>query len=285
MDVQLLQATHDHLKVMVSTRVEDVKIREGLQGVSVTLTGGGSSGEIGGPDLPQITFEVALPAGTAVGKVDVEHGGGHVLRERAFLRPVQPPAPGSCRQRDPRLRDDGLVTPWPALPPVPPDPELYRSAYTQKRPAAYAVALDDQGPNAIARLAARPLSLGNDGALVLHTQLEITIHLVDSKEDDRAPQRQVQFHSRQQALRWTELAASRVINARDVAQIGAYIGFLSHADYLIITSNRRWDAAGIAATRRRLSKRSLDTRMRESFPGVGSRSCCWCRQIGAAGPV
>jgi hypothetical protein len=178
-----------------------------------------------------------------------------------------------------------LNTPWPALPPVPPDPELYRSAYTQKRPAAYAVALDDQGPNAIARLAARPLSLGNDGALVLHTQLEITIHLVDSKEDDRAPQRQVQFHSRQQALRWTELAASRVINARDVAQIGAYIGFLSHADYLIITSNRRWDAAGIAATRRRLSKRSLDTRMRESFPGVGSRSCCWCRQIGAAGPV
>jgi hypothetical protein len=77
MDVQLLQATHDHFRVMVSTRVEDVKIREGLQGVSVTLTGGGPSGEIGGPDLPQITFEVALPAGKAVGKVDVEHRGGH----------------------------------------------------------------------------------------------------------------------------------------------------------------------------------------------------------------
>jgi hypothetical protein len=49
-------------------------------------------------------------------------------------------------------------------------------------------------------------------------------------------------------LRWTELAASRVINASDVARFGDHLGFLSHADYLIITSNRRWDATAIAPT-------------------------------------
>ena len=247
MNVQSLQLTRDHISVTVSTRIEDVKILDGLQGLSVSLAGGGRGGEIGGPDLPQITFEVALPPDTAVGKVDVERKGRPiVVRERAILRPVQPPAPGSCRHADPRLRDDGLVRAWPTPHPVPPDPELYRRAYIEERPAAYAVTVDHQGPNGIARLVARPLALREDGTLVLYAQLEITITLVALKENDKARKRQMRFHSRQQALRWTELAASRVINPSDVARFGDHLGFLSHADYLIITSNRTWDATAIA---------------------------------------
>jgi hypothetical protein len=247
MNVQLLQLTRDYLTVRVSTRIEDVKIRGGLQGLSVSLVGGGQSGEVGGPDLPQMTFEVALPPNTSAGSVDVEHEDEQiVLHERAILRPVQPPAPGSCRHADPRLKEDGLVRAWPTPHPVPPNPELYRRAYTEERPGAYVVVIDHQGPNGIARLAARPLSLREDGALVLHTQLKITVHLVALKEDDKARQPQMRFHSRQQAVRWTELAASRVINPKDVARLGDYLGFLSHADYLIITSSRRWDASAIA---------------------------------------
>ncbi len=247
MNVQLLQLTRDHITVTVSTRIEDVKIRDGVQGLSVSLAGGGRGGEIGGPDLPQISFEVALPPGAALGKVHVERKYDPiVVRERAILRPVQPPAPGSCHQADPRLKDDGLIRAWPAPPPVPPDPKLYRRAYAEERPAAFAASVDHQGPNGIARFIARPLSLREDGALVLYTHLEITITLVALKDEDKARQRQVRFHSRQQALRWTELAVSRVINASDVSRFGDYVGFLSNADYLIITSNRKWDATAIA---------------------------------------
>ena len=248
MSVQLVDVTRDHITVSVTARIEDVIIRDGLQGLSVSLAGGGQSGDFGGPDLPRITFEVALPPGMAAGKVDVKRKGEPiVVRERAILRPVQPPAPGSCRHADPRLRDDGLVRAWPTPHPVPPDPELYRRAYTaDKRPAAYLVSADYQSPNGIARLAVQPLSLREDGALMLQPQLEITIDLIELKDEDKARARRVRFHSRQQALRWTELTSSRVINAKDVARLGDHLGFRSHADYLIITSNLAWDATTIS---------------------------------------
>jgi hypothetical protein len=249
LNIRFLQMTRERVTLSVSMGVEDVKVRDVLQGVSTSIAGAGQGPGIGGPDLPQITFEVALPPGTAAGKVEVVRKSEHVvLRERTFPRPVQPPAPGSCRHPDPRLRNDGLVVAWPAPQPVPPDPELYQRAYTKAPPTAETLSTDHQGPNGIARLAVRPVSLRDDGALVLDPHIEVTVHLVPLKEDLKVNSRQVQFYSRQQAVRWTELAKSRVINASDVDLIGAHIGFLAHADYLIITSNRRWDETSIAST-------------------------------------
>ena len=83
---------------------------------------------------------------------------------------------------------------------------------------------------------------------MLQTQLEIAVALVALNEHDSARKKQIRFHSRQQALRWTELTASRVINPSDVARFGDHLGFIAHADYLIITSNNTWDATAIAPT-------------------------------------
>ena len=247
MAVRVIESTRIRIVVRIDTTNADVAVRDGPSGATVWLRDGVPGGAIGGPDLPQLSFEIALPPGTSAGAIEIARTGDPVIvREKVFVRPIQRPAPGSCRHTDTRFKDDGLVRPWPTPKPVPPDPELYRRAYAEQQPAAEIGALDHQGPNTIARIVARPLSLRRDGALQLEMHFDVVISLVPLADSDRARARPLRFHSSQQAWRWSEIATSRVINPIDIAKLGDYLGFLSHADYLIITSNLQWDDKAIA---------------------------------------
>ena len=217
-------------------------------GLVVDLPDGRHDGTPGGPALPVITFEAALPPGTVAANVTFETGQSVSIAEGTPVAPLQRAAPGVrvCSHFD-RLRDDGLVLPWPKPDLIPPDPELYKQAIALGRQTATITNIDVSGLQPIVAVMLRPLVLSERGELILHTTIRVALELVDrdAHADDPGADA-VRFSSHAQASRWVELSRSRVLNPADVIDVGGIIGHLiSRAEYLIITDNQRWDAQTI----------------------------------------
>ena len=227
---------------------DKIRLSNTPYGVLVDLPDGRLDGTPGGPALPIIVFEAALPPGTAIRDIKISVSECHPLAGELHVAPLQPAAIGAHLCNDlGRLRDDGLVLPWPKPQYVPPDPGLYREAVALGTQAATVLHLDRAGPQPVATLALRPLFIDEQGALQLRRAITVTLLLGEQQPDaSEAAEQRASFNSRAQAERWVELVRSRVINPNLVIDFGAIFGnVLAHADYLIITDNQRWDAATI----------------------------------------
>ncbi|CAN5278205.1 hypothetical protein BH11PSE10_BH11PSE10_17850 [soil metagenome] len=220
-----------------------VTLRHTPFGVVVDLPQGRKDGTPGGPGLPIVVVELALPPGQRLRQWRVDLGESVCLCKDQPVAPLQPAAPGGhhCTGFE-RVRADGLVAALPGPPFVPPDPKLYQQAIELGRTPVQVVAHDDSGLQSIVRVVLRPLTIDEHGALMLHTSIRITLLLEPASPNDEntEPQR---FNSHAQAQRWTELARSRVINPAALLDIGGLFGrYYGPAEYLVITDNQRWDA-------------------------------------------
>ena len=236
------------LTVSLAVDQEDVRVTETPYGVEIDFPEGSFDGTPGGPALPIVSFELALPPGASVREVAVKSGKPVPLtRKRVQPAPLQPAAPGVRRCSQPaRLRDDGLVEPWPRPPFVPPDARLYEEALKISERPAQITAIDSDGPQPIATIVVHPVVLTEDGRPVLLTGLEVTVGLgvEPSRQDTQTAS--AGFSSYAQAERWVRLTRSRVINPAAVVDISNIIGrYLGRADYLVITDNQQWDADAI----------------------------------------
>lgn len=226
-----------------------IRIEPSPFGVLLHLPNGRQGGRPGGPALPIVVFEAVLPPDTMVRQVTFETQDDTVIAE-GHVAPLQFAAPGVrlCNHFD-RIRDDGLVEPLPKPKPVPPDPELYREAIELGKRTAELGRVDASGLQHIVAVTLRPVVLTANGATVLHTRIHVTLALEDARRpgaEDEPGAESARVSSQAQAERWVELTRSRVINPRDVIDLGAIVGYISRAEYLIITDNQRWDATTIA---------------------------------------
>ena len=159
---------------------ESVRVDTTPFGLVVDLPDGRPDGTPGGPALPVIAFEVALPPGTVAEKVTFETGQSVSIGDGTPVAPLQRAAPGVrvCSHFD-RLRDDGLVLPWPKPDLIPPDPELYKEAIALGRQTATITNIDVSGLQPIVAVMLRPLVLSENGDLRLHTTIHVALELVD----------------------------------------------------------------------------------------------------------
>ena len=222
-----------------------VRVEETPFGLRIELPDGHMDSDPGGPALPVVSVEVALPQHTRVRDVEVGTGDAVVLAEHALVAPLQPAAPG-VRRCSPfeYLREDGLVRPRPKPPFVAPVRALYEQAQKLAREPVQVSRVDTTGLQPIATVVVRPVHLDARGRPVLHSWIDVTLHLEPDPGDDHPDG--VPLTSAAQVERWSELARSRVINPRAIVDIIGNIGrFLIGADYLVITDNQRWDAGSI----------------------------------------
>ncbi len=252
MKVEQLGSDRQALSFSLHFDPESVRVVETPFGHVLDLPDGVADGEPGGPAIPVVVLEVALPPGARIANVAVEAEGVTVLLKEGLVAPRQPAAPGVRRCPPPLpLREDGLVRPWASPPFVPPNPKLYDRAVALGMERAQITRVDDSGPQPIAALVVRPLTLDSRGQLTLARQLRVTVQLTPPGDDARsgdAPSGASGFSSGAQARRWTELVRSRVVNTKDVLDIGA--GFrwelFGSAEYLIITDNVAWSERPVA---------------------------------------
>jgi hypothetical protein len=214
-------------------------------GLVVDLPEGRADGEPGGPALPVVAFDVALPPGKRVASVAFECTRTEVMAEGELIAPRQPAAPGLhvCSGHG-FLREDGLVKAWQRPLFVPPDAKRYRAAVELGRQSAMLTGEDPAGPQSIATVVLRPLVIDEKGRLLLHTAMRVSLELRDTQDEAR-----IGFGSRAQAERWYELQRGRVVNPWQLFDPGViFTRLIGPAEYLIITDNQRWDATTIKPT-------------------------------------
>ncbi len=231
---------------------------------------------MGGPALPRTTVRVAVPSRGWPRSVDIDRVRTILLTEGAtVVVPVQRRRPGGCddgyqRPDDPTVDDDDedgddsvRVERFPAPPMVVPDPALYEAA-AGERLAGRASAIEQLGEANVVVVELWPIRLDEKLQLELTTELDIVIaygarpaplsgeKLRQLADAARPRGRSTGAHAREahrlpaQAKRAAELATALVVNPNAVIDISHWFPeLLLPAEYLVITDNRRWDAASI----------------------------------------
>ena len=266
------------VRVHVSFGEDAVRRTETPFGVDVQLDGCQTTGETGAPALPRATIRVAIPDGGWPRKVEVESAKTVLLVDTPTLvAPVQPlrpgvqcdkgPSDGPSRDHDVDDDDDDddkdLVEPFPAPPLALPDPEKYEAAGRDCR-IIRTSSIDQLGATNVVSVELRPVRL-NEYAQLEYTpefdvvipygprpaplsaeQLEALAAKLDVDVERLAPLPEKRIVSRGQATRAAELARALVVNQDAVVDIGPRLPWLElPAEYLVITDNRRWNAATI----------------------------------------
>lgn len=246
MKIELAGTTYRDIAFSCHVDLESVRITETPFGTTLDLDGGVPDGDPGGPGLPVMPIEVALPRGTHVADMHISIQESVPLGKQAFIAPLQPAAPGVRRcSHFERLREDGLAKAWPKPAFVPPDPHLYERAKARGESRVRLTRLDESGPQPIATLLIRPIGLNERGEPVLATRIDVVLHLRDGEgqvdTNAKGGEQEEGFSSRAQVARWTELTRSRVMNPDAVVDLEPiFRPSLLGAEYLIITDNVGW---------------------------------------------
>jgi hypothetical protein len=238
-------------------------------GVIVKLEGCVTAGEPGSPGLPTRVIHVALPPFTRAISADGEaRSTVAVTGKDVLVAPVQPPRPapvargsidpkflskavGAVPRSSQRRPEDPFVPPFPAPLFVPPKPDLYERERAGQRPPARLLRTDATGGTPVAAIELNPVRLGSSAELLLHTEIEITIHfsaadLTRRRDTERARAEEPlprSLRSRAQARRAAALVNRLVVNPEMVADLSSILAIEpAQVDYLIVTDTQTWDA-------------------------------------------
>lgn len=238
-------------------------------GIVVRLAGCATAGEPGSPGLPSRVLRVALPLAARATEVTARADKTLLVTGKdALIAPVQPPRPavhssspsgsdplGAIGAIEARFRSSRTNTldrsalrrpDPPAVPalgrPVfaPARPALYESELRQPRPLARLLGTEEIGDVPVALIEINPVRLGADSQLEFHPELTVTIRCTAQ------PARRVLRRSPNQARRTAALARRMVINPEQLpGPTGLSAAAPAEVDYLVITDDQTWDAAGI----------------------------------------
>lgn len=188
---------NNRLQLAIEFPYDGLRMRRTPVGVVLSLPDCRAHDEPGAPQLPHAAIRVALPVGTDVGSIEVSEKATTVVStELLFLAPVQPYQPGTEFSVPPsrRIRPVLNVDRHPETPPylgvaqsafVPPKRDLYLRALEKRRPLAHYVVTHRVGPYPVAVVELNPLRLQRDGSLELITQLELTLILRPTRDDEK----------------------------------------------------------------------------------------------------
>ncbi len=251
----------DRISFSLSFREDMLRVIPTPYGYVLELEDYPSGGELGGPALPARILQVALPANTRAGKVEVNVkatvpvGDGPI-----FVAPVQPlqlsriEVPKETeftekfgKKRPLRQELELLKRAIPTIPRVqPPIAALYRHALEQPKPLAEILDTVQMGTVNVVNLQINPVRFRRDGQLEFVTEFEVELLYRKARgfDDDAGaiPKYAKSIRTRQKALQLTQQAQMLVINPDLVVDLShLFPHVISELDYLIITDNRQWN--------------------------------------------
>jgi len=266
---------HGEIKLEFLFESSSLNITDTPFGRLVELEGCSPSGEFGGPSLPSKSVRVALPPSTKITDLETKILKSQNILDGPFLiAPFQPARPGARKSDEkdsskrgkepsgtnfdsfiPRLREEPFAeSPRPAEF-VAPRQDLYDIEIEKPRPLVRMIEMDKMGLNPIVTLQVNPVRLTKKGGLELATQIQLVVKyqpvlsVKRTTEDTAGRQKMIppafstHVATRTQAERLSELTRISVVNPEWVVHISDLLApVVTHAEYLIITDNYRWDS-------------------------------------------
>lgn len=254
----------DAIVLTIDLDPKDLRLVPTPYGVLVRLEGFTSTGEIGGPSLPERILHVALPDDAAQVGVEVERGPVKtVAGPGTSIAPQQEPQLAS-RDAEPVVHELELTERTlarrgprpPRRPLVEARPELYRREASHPRPLADLTAASFVGATPMATLRIAPMRIAEDGSLQLFTRIVVRLvvapkarptHGRGRGQESSPSMREIEvamapaLSSRSQAKRQIDLAEALAVNRGAIARYDLRLP-LGEAEYLVLTDDHHWDA-------------------------------------------
>ncbi|HKI44651.1 MAG TPA: C25 family cysteine peptidase [Balneolales bacterium] len=272
---------HGEIKIEFTFDSSTLNITESPFGMLVELEGCHPSGEFGGPSLPSKSVRLALPPSTKIMDLETKILKSEtVLDGPVLIAPLQPARPGpkkSPGKSDPKKNQSGKEAGFQSFIPrlreepfaespkptdfVPVRQDLYELEMAKPRPTIRQIESEEMGLNPIVTLEINPLRFTKKGGIELSTQIQLIVRyqpvlsVKRTTEDTAGRQKMIppafpnHVSTRTQAERLSELTRISVINPEWVVDISDLLApVVTHAEYLIITDNYRWDPVAVTKT-------------------------------------